>query len=152
VLCKHNSLLYTCAIRSAVGGETETSSNAGSRLPRIDDAGATFALELPDFSGGLIKGFWKLLRIFTLPGIQKQFETLLSRASFLYVEAPSFESYLVARLSKKKRIPFVMEMRGDVQFNYDYMTGRFVYLAMCVACRKKIVCHCAKSSIRWSVY
>jgi len=74
--------------------------------PRIDDAGATFALELPDFSGGLIKGFWKLLRIFTLPGIQKQFETLLSRASFLYVEAPSFESYLVARLSKKKRIPF----------------------------------------------
>lgn len=120
--------------------------------PRIEDAGATFALELPDFGGGLIKGPWKLLRLLTSRRIRARFEALLCRASFTYVEAPSFDSYLIARLSKRNRRPFVIEMRGDVLFNRDYMTRRFGALGPACSLLEKALFDCVRDRAYAGVY
>jgi len=65
------------------------------------------------------------LKLLYSPKLGSEIESALHNADFIHVEAPSLESYVVARKVRKLKIKMTMETRGNVLLNQQYMRQRF---------------------------
>lgn len=92
---------------------------------RLSDAGVRLVVEFPDFGVGGLRGFINALKILCSPKLGSEIESALHNADFIHVEAPSLESYVVARLVRKLKLKMTLETRGNVLLNQQYMRQRF---------------------------
>jgi glycosyltransferase involved in cell wall biosynthesis len=94
------------------------------RIP-LDDVHVRLSLELPDFGADGRNNFLNAVSLLFTPKIKESLRRLIQEADFIYVEAPSLEAYLASRVIKQLKRYLVMEMRGDVILNTQYMMHRF---------------------------
>lgn len=88
----------------------------------LADTGAQFGMELPDYGGeGAARG---ALAFLLSRRLRRAIGQIVEDASLMYIESPSLESILAWTLAWPRRIPYVIEMRGDTVFNAWYMRAR----------------------------
>lgn len=91
----------------------------------LKEMNARLMLELPDFGSGGRTGWMNLFRLRFGLETKKSLARLMGEADFTYVEAPSLEAWLVALTGRRVARPLIMEMRGEMVLNRDYMKARF---------------------------
>jgi glycosyltransferase involved in cell wall biosynthesis len=91
----------------------------------LNEVRAGLMLELPDFGLKGIAGWVNWLRLCFGRKLRDSLSDLMQEADFIYVEAPSVEAWRAALLARKMDRSLIMEMRGEVLLNRDYLTERF---------------------------
>ena len=91
----------------------------------LSDVSALLGLELPDYGQGGLAGWQKAAKFIASKSLMGSLEALADRADFIYTDGPSFDSYLAAKAAKRVNKRIMIEMRGDVLLNHQYMTNRF---------------------------
>ena len=92
---------------------------------RLSDVNAIFGLELPDFGAGGLTGWIQAAKAMVSPGLMRSLIDLCGRADFIYVDSSSVDAYFAARAARRAKKKIMVEMRGDVLLNRDYMFTRF---------------------------
>jgi len=94
--------------------------------PPLEDVGAELALALPDYGIGGWRGFIRTFIILTSPTIRRSLKTLVEQAEFIYVErGTNPEAFLTAQIGKQMKRYLILEMRGSVLLNRQYLRQRF---------------------------
>jgi len=97
----------------------------------LSNAGAQLAIPLPDYGHAGFRGVIQALKILIDPDIYYALSQLLSQADFVYVEGgTSVISFLTARIAKRLNRRLVLEMRGDVLLNRQYLLDRFGFAGL----------------------
>lgn len=92
---------------------------------RLADASAKLGMELPDYGQGGMAGWLKAAKFIASKRLMRSLVVLAARADFIYADGPSFDAYLAAKAARRANKRIVIEMRGDVLLNHQYMTARF---------------------------
>jgi hypothetical protein len=91
----------------------------------LSGVGAELALVLPDYGIGGWRGLSNALLMLFSPTIRRELRTLVEHAEFVYVEGLSLEAFLTAQAARQVGRKLIMEIRGSVVLNPDYMWQRF---------------------------
>jgi glycosyltransferase involved in cell wall biosynthesis len=91
----------------------------------LEEVGAKLRLQLPDFGANGRKGLINGLLFFSNYHLRQAFKKLVRQSSFIYVEAPSIESYYLRTIPQSSQTAVLMEMRGEIWLNRTYMKHRF---------------------------
>lgn len=97
---------------------------------RLQDAGVRLVVEFPDFGAGGLRGVFSALKFLCSRKLGSEIESVLHHADIIHVEAPSLESYVVARKARKLKLKLTLETRGNVLLNQHYMRQRFGLLGV----------------------
>jgi glycosyltransferase involved in cell wall biosynthesis len=99
--------------------------NSSLKCARLEDVNARLGLELPDFGMDGQTTWRNGMQLLFDRKLKSSFLQLVQTANFVYVEAPSLESYLLTAIPRHFKLPLMMEMRGEIWLNRDYMIHRF---------------------------
>lgn len=92
---------------------------------RLSDVNATLGLELPDYGQSGLIGWQQAIKFIASASLMRSLVALADRADFIYADGPSFDAYLATKAAQRANKEVMIEMRGDVLLNYQYVTARF---------------------------
>jgi glycosyltransferase involved in cell wall biosynthesis len=92
---------------------------------RLEDVGARFVLELPDFGKGRLAGWAECISLLMNPKYMQRLREVMSKSDFIYTDAPALEAFMAARAAHQLDRFLVMEMRAETILNRKYMRQRF---------------------------
>jgi glycosyltransferase involved in cell wall biosynthesis len=113
--------------RSLIVARTRKYNASHGDCPSLRDVGAELVLTVPDYAAGGVRGLYNLALLFN-PVLQQKIQSCVESAEFIYVEGLSLSAFLTAIAARRAGRKLIMELRGSVLLNPDYMQQRFGFV------------------------
>lgn len=108
-----------------LAGRCRNESQASVSLIPFEDLGARLKLVLPDFASGGPRGLLASSQSFLSPDLLSSIQKIVVQSAFVFTDTALPTSFMMAKAAAKFHKPVILEMRGEVVLNPEYMKQRF---------------------------